>query len=235
MTSIGMTHGRGQTMVRPVRGGGRFRQLLLACGVLSSLLYVATDILGGLRYDGHRFTSQAISELMAVGAPSESFVDPLFLIYDALALAFSVAVLREGVGRRRALRITGTLLITYAIVGFSGPTLFEMHPRGTSGEMSDLPHVVITAVLVSLLLSAMSVAAFALGRGFRVYTFATLAIVIAFGAAAVPYGVRLAAGQPTPGFGIVERIQVYTCLLWMVVFAWALLHGPASASRGARP
>jgi hypothetical protein len=55
----------------------------------------ATDVLGGMRYEGYSFTSQAISELMATGAPSEAFVDPLFITYGVLALAFSVGVRRE--------------------------------------------------------------------------------------------------------------------------------------------
>ena len=48
--------------------------------------------------------------------------------------------------------------------------------------------------------------------------------------AAVPYGVRLAVGQPTPGSGIIERVQIYTFLLWMAVFAWRLSHPPPRPS-----
>src|SRR5215218_6031814 len=105
------------------------RKLSLTCGVLSSLLYVATDVLGGIRYPGYSFSSQAVSELMAAGAPSESFVDPLFITYGVLALAFGAGVIREAGGRSRALRITGALLIGYAVIGLAGPTFFEMGQR----------------------------------------------------------------------------------------------------------
>src|SRR5678815_2963304 len=84
----------GPTIAPPVRSRSRARQVLLACGVLSSLLYITTDILGGLRYPGYSFTSQAISELAAIGAPTKPFVDPLFITYQLLALAFGVGVLR---------------------------------------------------------------------------------------------------------------------------------------------
>ena len=77
MTTIGMAHAPGRTMARSARLAGIIRQGLLWCGVLASLLYVATDILGGLRYPGYSFTPQAVSELMAIGAPSEAFVGPL--------------------------------------------------------------------------------------------------------------------------------------------------------------
>ena len=61
------------------------RKALLVCGVLSSLLYVGADLLAAVRYPGyHSFTSQAISELTAVGAPTKGLVEPLFIAYDIL-------------------------------------------------------------------------------------------------------------------------------------------------------
>lgn len=235
MTTIGMTQDRGRTIAQPVRSGSMVRRVLLSCGILSSLLYAATDVLGGMRYEGYSFTSQAISELMATGAPSEPFVDPLFIIFGVLALAFGVGVIREAAGRNRALRITGALLIGYAAAGFSGPTLFEMHQRGTDSLAGDTPHIVITAVLVLLMLGAIGFGAFALGKRFRIYSFATLLTTIVFGALAAPYGARLAVGEPTPGFGIIERINIYATLLWVAVLAVALLRRPRFVARGSLP
>ncbi len=216
-------------------GRGMVRKGLLACGMLSSLLYVATDLLGGMRYPGYSFTSHAISELMAVGAPSEPLVDPLFIMYGVLALAFGVGVFRDAAGRNRALRITGALLIGYAAVGFAGPTFFEMRQRGASSLASDIPHIVLTGVLVVLLLLAIGFGAFALDKRFRIYSFATLVTVIVFGALTAPYATRIAAGQPTPGFGIIERIDVYSSLLWVAVLAIALLRRPWFAAQGSLP
>jgi hypothetical membrane protein len=93
------------------------RSVVLLCGVLSSLLYVATDIIGGMRYDGYSFASQAVSELMAIGAPSERVVDPLFILYGALIIAFGVGVLREAASRSRLRRLTGAGLIGYGAIG----------------------------------------------------------------------------------------------------------------------
>jgi hypothetical protein len=90
------------------------RTLLLVCGIISSLLYAATDWMGGLLYAGYDFGAQAVSELMAVGAPSESFVGPLFIAYGVLLLAFGAGVYREGAGRDRGLRVAGVLLMTHA-------------------------------------------------------------------------------------------------------------------------
>ena len=76
---------------------------------------------GSAAIPGYSFTSQAIGELMAIGAPSERLVDPLFITYGVLVLAFGVGVVREGLGRSRALRVAGALLIAYAAIGFTGP------------------------------------------------------------------------------------------------------------------
>jgi hypothetical membrane protein len=234
MTTVGMTQGGGRTIAQPVRSGRIVLQVLLVCGILSSLLYVATDLLGGMRYEGYSFTSQAVSELMATGAPSEALVDPLFITYGVLALAFGVGVFREGLGRSRALPIAGALLIGYAAIGFTGPTFFEMHQRGAASPGSDTPHIILTAVLVVLQLLAIGFGAFALGKQFRVYSFATLLILIVLGALSAPYGARLAAAQPTPGFGIIERIPIYSALLWIAVLAVALLRRRDTAPRPSR-
>jgi hypothetical protein len=227
MTTMGMTRGRGRAMAQPHRRGDLVRQALLVCGLLSSMLYVAADVLGGMRYEGYSFTSQAVSELMAVGAPSESLVDPLFVAYGVLALAFGVGVFREGVRRSRALQISGALVAGYAAIGLTGPTFFEMHQRGTDSSAGDVPHIVLTAVIVLFTLVAMGFGAFALGERFRTYSFATLLTVIVLGAPTIPYAARLAAGEPTAGFGLVERILIYSSLLWMAVLAVALLRRPS--------
>ena len=222
MTTIRITPGHGWIHTPTVRRTFA-QQVLLACGVLSSLVYLATDVLGGLMYDGYSFTSQAVSELMAIGAPSERVVDPLFLVYDLLVVAFGVAVFREGAGRNLALRITGCLLAAYGLIGFSGPTLFEMSQRGTGDPGSDILHVVVTGVVVLLLLATIGTGGFAFGRRFRIYSFITLLLVIVSGVLTIPFAARLAAGQPTPGFGIIERVNIYLSLLWIAVLGAGLL------------
>lgn len=46
------------------------RKLLLVCGILASLLYVATDMLAAIRWEGYSYTAQTISETFAIGAPT---------------------------------------------------------------------------------------------------------------------------------------------------------------------
>jgi hypothetical protein len=46
------------------------RKLLLICGIVSSGLYVAADILAAMRHEGYSYADQTISELSAIGAPT---------------------------------------------------------------------------------------------------------------------------------------------------------------------
>lgn len=232
MTTPGVT--QGVAISRGNRRRSAAREALLKCGAASTLVYAAADMIGGLLYPGYSFSSQMVSELMAIGAPSERFVDPLFLLFGVLMMAFGVGVFREGSGANRRLEVTGAILAAYGAIGLTGPTLFEMHPRGSSGTESDTPHIVLTAVLVLLTVAAMGFAAFALGKRFRIYSLGTLLTVVLFGVLAAPSGTRLAAGEPTPGFGILERINIYASLLWIAVLSIALLRRPTIARGGYR-
>lgn len=226
MTTIGLHREQLRSRAPSAGGAGLVRRALLWSGILSLPLYAATDVIGGMRYAGYSFTSRAISELAAIGAPSKSFVDPLFVMYSVLALLFGVGIWRVAADRNRALQISAAALIAYGGIGSAtimAGDFFAMHQRGAGSLSTDAPHIVLTAVLVLLLLLAMGFGAFALGARFRAYSFLTIVTVIAFAAWTAPFAVKLAAGQPTPGLGIVERIDVYAAVLWLAVLGTALL------------
>ena len=91
-------------MARPaVTRRWTIRRVLLACGVVSSLFYIVTLSLGALRWEGYSATSQAISELFAIGAPSRPFITPLLVGYALLIYAFGLGVWQSA-GPSRALR-----------------------------------------------------------------------------------------------------------------------------------
>ena len=198
------------------------RRGLLACGVASTALYALADLLGGLSYPGYDFSSQAISELSAIGAPSRPLVVGLLFLYNLLILLFSLGVLREALaGPRLPLRITAGLLLVYAILGLAigmfWSASFSMQQRGAGSLTTDAPHIIITAVMVLLLLGAMAAGAFAFDRRFRLYSLATIGVVLLFGAWTSRFAPHIAAGEATPGLGILERIDVYAAMLWIAV------------------
>jgi hypothetical protein len=209
------------------------RRALLACGAISSLLYATIDLLAGLHYQGYSFYSQTISELGAIGAPKPPFLVPLFLTYVVLMVAFGVGVLREGMRGNGGLTIVGALLLGYMLVG-SGTSLFPMHVRGTATFADDLPHIVSGLAATTMILVTMGVGSVALGRRFRLFSWMTFATIIVFGALTVPSGVKLAAGDPTPGMGLLERLAYYSILVWVAGLSVALLRRARTSEQGGR-
>ena len=203
------------------------RKILLVCGILSSLLYVGIDTLAALRYGHyHSYTTQAISELAAIGAPTRDLVEPLFLTYGVLLLAFGVGIWTYAV-RKRALRVIGALLIAIAALGFVTP---PMNLRGTSDVSGDLPHIVLMSVIVLFILLAVGLGASLYGTRWRLYSFATLLTIIVSGAWTGFEASRLAWQQPAPWLGVAERINVGAYLLWIVILAISLLRAKSAAS-----
>ncbi|HET7786772.1 MAG TPA: DUF998 domain-containing protein [Myxococcales bacterium] len=206
------------------------RKLLLACGVLASLLYVGIDVLAAIRYPGyHSFTSRVVSELMARGAPTERLVDPLFLLYGALMMAFAAGIWSSS--DRLRVHVTGGLLFAYAAVGLFGPTLFEMNVRGAAGPKSDVLHIALTGALTLLIVAAVMAGAATWGRRFRLYSLATLLIFVVFGALISFASRGLAAGEPTPWLGLLERVDIGAFLLWVAVLSASLLGAPQRPSQ----
>lgn len=64
------------------------------CGILSATAFLAGDLLGAAATPGYSPTGQAISELVAIGAPAKPLVDPFLLAFHALAIPFALGLHR---------------------------------------------------------------------------------------------------------------------------------------------
>jgi len=198
------------------------QKVLLTCGILSSLLYVATTIVGAMQWEGYSSTSQTVSELFAIDAPSRPLVIPLMLTYSVLMVAFGIGVWRSA-GRKRSLRVVACLLVLKEVEGFLGTLFAPMHMRGVEGTLTDAMHAGLTGVGVLLLLLTVGFGAMAFGKRFRLYSIGTILIFFVFGALSGLDGPRLAANLPTPWMGIWERINIFAYMLWVVGLALILL------------
>jgi len=67
--------------------------VLLICGIISSILFIMSDILAStVIYSGYDYTSQQVSELSAINAPSRNFWIATTFLYSALVIAFSIGI-----------------------------------------------------------------------------------------------------------------------------------------------
>jgi hypothetical protein len=207
------------------------RRLLLSCGILSSLLYVVAIEIGAASWEGYSAASQTVSELIAIDAPSAQTVIPLFTVYSLLIFAFGLGVWMSA-GNKKVLRVAAVLVIGKEVLGLAATFFAPMHLRGVAPTLSDTLHVLFTAAGVLLFMfPAIGFGAAAFGRWFRIYSVATMLVFLGFGTLAGMDGSRIAAGLPTPWLGIWERVNIFTYLFWIIVFAAALLRSrPGTAA-----
>ena len=197
------------------------RKFSLICGVLSSLLYVAMNFFFAMQWEAYRSASQTVSELSAIGAPTRPRWVLLGFAYSLLITAFGWGVWASA-RRNRPLRVAGGVMVTYGVVSLAWP-FAPMHLRGTAFTLTDTLHIALAMVTVLLMLLAMSFGAAALGRRFRLYSIATMVLLVVFGALTGVDSPRIAANLPTPWIGVWERINIGAYLLWVVVLAVTLL------------
>ncbi|MFA5102297.1 MAG: DUF998 domain-containing protein, partial [Candidatus Thermoplasmatota archaeon] len=122
------------------------------------MLYFCTDILAGMLWEGYNFLDQAVSELSAVGAPTRSLVVVLLLVYDVLLIAFGGGVWTYS--RKRALRITGGLLIGIGVLGFVGVP-FPLQLGAPEATFANIIHSLLAGIVVLFFLLAIGFGAFA--------------------------------------------------------------------------
>lgn len=217
MATIPIPHGTAPSAghAAPVQ----LRAILLVCGIYASLLYAAMLCFVPMTWTGYSSASQTVSELSAIGAPTRWLWVTLGLVYTLLVIGFGFGV-RLSAERGRHLRVAGGLIAAAGVLSLFWP---PMHLRGAEPSLTDTLHIVFAAAWNLLAVLTVVLAAAALGRRFRVYSAATLAVFLVFGTLTGMAGPRIAANLPTPWVGVWERILIGAYLLWIVVLAATLL------------
>lgn len=203
------------------------RKILLWSGIASSVLYIVTDLVGSRRYDGYSWADQHFSELTAEGSPVRSLMIAVNGIpYTLLVIAFGVGVWASP-GAARAARITGALLVGYAITGAAGGIAVPMATRATieaGGETTrNLLHIPATALMSVCIMLAIGVGGRLAGPPFRAYSWVTIGTLLLFGMLTSLQARNFETGDPTPWAGLEQRVNIYATMLWIGVLAVLLL------------
>lgn len=204
--------------------------VLLVCGIISAALYIGTDIVASILYPGYNYANQMVSELGAIGAPTRPLWFAMSMLYNPLVLAFGIGVWRAA-GSRRSLRMAALALIAYGIVSAAGPFV-PMQVRGSAMALTDVLHIVCTAGMLVFMFLFIGFGANASGRGFLLYSIATIAALLVGGALAGVAGAQIAAGGDTPWMGLLERLNIYSDMLWIAVLGITLLRAGMVAASG---
>jgi Protein of unknown function (DUF998) len=197
------------------------QKVLLFCGILSSLLYIAMNIFIPMHFPGYSTASQTVSELSAIGAPTRHLWIWLSSIYTLLILAFGWGVW-QAAPNNRPLRFVGILIFLHGIFDIFWP-FAPMHLRGAEFTTTDAMHIALGIVTVLLMMLIFGFAAVAFTSKFRIFSIISIIVFIVFGTLTGLDGPRIAANLPTPWIGIWERINIGVFMLWLIVLAIVLL------------
>jgi hypothetical protein len=202
-------------------------QVMIFCGILSSLWYVVINIYIPTQYEGYSLSSLTVSELSAIGAPTRKLWVWLVIVYPLLFAAFGWGVMRTAGGNRR-LRIVGGLIIAYCVFNIYWP---PMHQRGVEPTFTDTLHIVWAMVTVLAMITMMGLSAAAFGMRFRIYTITSIVLHIVFGILTSLEAPNIPTNGPTPWIGVWERINIAIFMFWVVVFAIVLLRTERTSAR----
>ena len=209
----------------------KIRRGLLACGVLGASLYVGMTLLVGLLWEGYSPTSQAVSELSAIDAPTRPLWLVLGPIYGVLIFAFGCGVWMSS-GLKRPLRAVGALLITHAVFGLAWPPMHQRAVLAADGStLTDTLHLVWAFATAAFMLISIGFGSMAFGKRFRTYSIATIVALVVCGAVTGSDAPRIQANLPTPWLGVWERVQIAVFMLWVALLAFRLLREHATATK----
>jgi hypothetical protein len=187
------------TLFRERWSAERWPRALLACGILASVVYVAMTLFVGLLWDGYSIVSGVPSELSAIDAPTRPLWMWLGGVYAILMVGFGWIVWRSA-PPNRALRVVGALLMAHTVFGQFWP---PMHQRAVlaagGGTLTDTLHLVWAAITGVFFMFIVGFGAAALGKRFRVYSIATIVIVLVCGAVTGTYASQVQAACPRQG------------------------------------
>jgi hypothetical protein len=196
------------------------KKILLLCGFAAATVYTGTVILGGLLRPDYSHISMAISELVADGAPNRSLLSSLFLLYNLLASAFGIGLFLKAShtsqGRLRGM-IGSLALVVVGVAGLLMELAFPQEPGGTATTVAGTMHFVMAGVaslgiMVAVLLLAFWFRNMPALNGYAVYSMISVAIIFVSGGLTVA---ALTNGHPF--FGLMERITIFTFVLWLFV------------------
>jgi hypothetical protein len=142
----------------------------------------------------------------------------VILTHNVLLLAFGVGLLRVARPRSALWWIGVVQVAEFVLVGIPTHTFWAMSSRGMATGFNDTMHIASSAVFSMLLLVMMVLSAVAYRGWFRLYSLATIVVVVGFGMAA-SLAITGIEKNVTPWAGGFERVNAYAYFAWLVMLA----------------
>lgn len=199
-------------------------QKLGLLGVVSLLSYTAAVIFAPLAYPGYNWMAQAVSDLSASNAPSQTLWNQLASLYGVCGMISIMMVcvfIQEKLNK--TLRAGIYLFAIMNWVSNVGYAMFPLSDSGNAGTFQDIMHVYVVTVLV-VMLSIASLVVIMIG-GYRDKKYRSLAIWATVALTFMFMGAIGTNAVPKEFFGIPERFSVFAATTFNAVLGIYLFRG----------
>lgn len=192
------------------------------CGMISLLSYTAMVVLSPLAYPGYDWMTMAVSDLGAVGAPSETLSSQLNALFGPCGIVSIMAVCVAIAGCRSKILRVGIYL--FAVMEWLTNVGYKCFPwvadAGTSNPQN-IMHLAVTVLVV--VFSIASLVMIAVGA-FR-EPMKSLGIWAIVCLSAMFAGAMGTAILPKSVFGLFERFSTFSVVVFNAVLGMYLLRG----------
>jgi len=187
-------------------------KLIPFLGIFSVILYFLHVILGEIFYEGYNPLAQAISDLTASNSPSKNIARLFSALYGIFAVTFSIGFfvyLKDKINK--AVTVSSFIFCIMNTISFLGYTFFPLSESGYAGTFQDKMHMIVTVSVVLLTIVSLVLFSFGLCRAkghkwLGIISICTLLVLMA--------GAMLINIMPKEYFGIAERINVYSIIIY---------------------
>jgi len=197
------------------------KKALMFCGISAAVVYVGTVILGSLIRPGYSHLVEAVSELVANGAPNRTLLSSLFLFYNVLVSLFGLGLFFKAgsQSKGRVIGIIGSLslMLLVGVPGLLMELVFPQDPGGIPTTFTGTMHIVMAymtslGTMVAILLIGLWFKNFPELKNYFRYSMVSVSVIFVSG------GLTAAAmANSFHYFGLIERITIGTFILWLFV------------------
>lgn len=190
------------------------------CGILSLLSYAAMVFFSPLAYPGYDWMSMAVSDLGAVGAPSEELASQLNALFGPCGIVsiMGVCVAMQNV-EVKAIRIGVYFFAAMEWVCNLGYKLFPWVSDAPNTHPQNVMHLIVTVAVVVLSLASLITIAVG-GRRSRLKSLSVWALVCLIAMILGPIGTAF---LPRAVFGLFERFSTFSAVVFNAILGIYLL------------
>lgn len=192
------------------------------CGLISFLSYTAMVVFSPLAYPGYNWMRMAVSDLSAVGAPSQALAEQLNALFGPCAIVSIMAVC-VGTVHLTSRRLKGGIYAFAAMEWICnvGYKMFPWVKDASSMYPQNVMHLIVTGLVV--VFSLVGLILIALGAKEEHLSSLSLWAVICLAAMLIgPLGTAL---LPASVFGLFERFSTFSAVIFNAVLGIYLWMG----------